>query len=249
MHGERAPSLSTEDLAVHFAGVRAVDGVSLTLERGEVLGLIGPNGAGKTTFMNAITGFVAPTRGKVRLGSSDVTGLATERLVRSGVVRTFQGTSMFGRLTAGENVEVGALLAAGNRKRARVRAQELCELFDLTHVRNEKAAVIPQGIERRVAIARAVAAEPEFLLLDEPAAGLNDEESRQLVSTIARVQELSGSGIMLVDHDMHVITAACDRVHVLTTGTSLAEGTTVEIMKNPDVIEAYLGSKKVISDA
>jgi branched-chain amino acid transport system ATP-binding protein len=239
--GAPAETLEARGVQVHFAGVRAVDGVDLTLERGHIMGLIGPNGAGKTTFMNAISGFVRLTGGTVALSGDDVTGIGPERLARRGLVRTFQGVATFPDLTVFENVELGALGAGLSRRKARVRTGELLEGLRLDHLARYYASALPHGEERRVGIARAVALEPRFLLLDEPAAGLNDVESEELATTIKQVRDDLGCGVLLVEHDMRVIFGVCERIQVLDYGKSVAYGTPEEVRKDRKVIEAYLG--------
>ncbi len=223
--GATADTLEAREVKVHFAGVRAVDGVDLTLERGEILGLIGPNGAGKTTFMNAISGFVPLTGGTVRLAGDEVTGSSPQKLVKRGLVRTFQQVATFPDLTVFENVELGALGAGLNRRKARARTWELLEGLRLDHLSRYYASALPHGEERRVGIARAVAVSPTFLLLDEPAAGLNDAESEELARTIEQVRDDLNCGVLLVEHDMRVIFGVCQRIQVLDYGKSVAEGT------------------------
>jgi branched-chain amino acid transport system ATP-binding protein len=239
--GAAPETLEVHEVQVHFAGVRAVDGVDLALERGEILGLIGPNGAGKTTFMNAISGFVHLSGGKVSLAGHDVTGIGPERLARRGLVRTFQGVATFPDLTVFENVELGALGAGLSRRKARIRTTELLEGLRLDHFARDYASALPHGEERRVGIARAVAVAPKFLLLDEPAAGLNDVESEELAKTIVQIRDDLGCGVLLVEHDMRVIFGVCQRIQVLDDGKSVALGTPQEVRSNRRVIEAYLG--------
>jgi len=240
--GASSTKLEARGVKVHFAGVRAVDGVDLTLKRGTILGLIGPNGAGKTTFMNAISGFVKPTEGQVFLDEEDVTGFAPERLARIGVVRTFQGVATFPDLTVFQNIEVGALGTGLNRRKARARTRELLDMLELGEWERQYSSALPHGAERRVGIARALAASPEFLLLDEPAAGLNDAESRELADTIVQIRRDVGCGVLLVEHDMHVIFKVCEDLQVLDYGKSIAFGTADEVRKDKKVIEAYLGT-------
>ncbi len=239
--GATAETLEAREVQVHFAGVRAVDGVDLTLARGEILGLIGPNGAGKTTFMNAISGFVPLTGGTVRLAGDDVTGTSPQNLVKRGLVRTFQQVATFPDLTVFENVELGALGAGLSRRKARERTWELLEGLRLDHLSRYYASALPHGEERRVGIARAVGVSPSYLLLDEPAAGLNDAESEELARTIVQVRDDLGCGVLLVEHDMRVIFGVCQRIQVLDYGKSVALGTPEEVRKDRRVIEAYLG--------
>ncbi len=236
-----AERLEARGVQVHFAGVRAVDGVDLTLEKGHILGVIGPNGAGKSTFMNALSGFVRLTAGTVSLGGEDVSGHSPQRMVKQGLVRTFQEVATFPDLTVLENVELGALGAGLSRRKARARALELLGDMRLDHLSRLYASSLPHGEERRVGIARAVAVAPRFLLLDEPAAGLNDAESDELAQTIIRVREDMGCGVLLVEHDMRVIFGVCERIQVLDYGKSVAYGLPEEVRTDRKVIEAYLG--------
>jgi len=241
--GASRTTLVAKSICVHYAGVRAVDGVDLELRQGEIVGLIGPNGAGKTTFLNAISGFVRLTAGRLTIGDQDVTGWTPQRLVRQGLARTFQEVATFPYLTVFENVEVGALGAGLRRRDARRRARELLDTLGLAHHSNQLAAALPHGDERRVGIARAVAVQPRFLLLDEPAAGLDDTESRDLIATIGQLRNDLGCGILLVEHDMRIIFSVCERIQVLDYGKTIASGTAEEIRANERVVAAYLGAK------
>lgn len=241
--GSGAGRLVAEGVRVHFEGVRAVDGVDLVLEEGRIMGLIGPNGAGKTTFMNAVTGFVPLAGGRVVLDGVDVTGWPPERLVSLGLVRTFQDVATFPGLSVFENVELGALGAGLSRRAARARAWELIEGLGLTRVARLPASALPHGDERRVGIARAVAVSPKFLLLDEPAAGLDDAESLALTQTIASIRDQLGCGVLLVEHDMRIIFRVCERIQVLDYGKTIAVGSPEEIRTDRRVVAAYLGEK------
>jgi ABC-type branched-subunit amino acid transport system ATPase component len=241
--GAKPEMLVAEDIRVHFEGVKAVDGVDLTLEQGQIMGLIGPNGAGKTTFMNAVSHFVPRTSGRVILGGRDVTSWPPHRLAKAGLVRTFQDVATFPELSVFENVELGALGSGLSRRKARARAWTLLESLGLARVATLPASALPHGEERRVGIARAVAVGPRFLLLDEPAAGLDDRESLQLAETIATLRDDVGCGVLLVEHDMRIIFRVCERIQVLDFGRPLALGEPGEIRTNPDVITAYLGVK------
>ena len=241
--GSGPAKLVAEGIHVHFEGVRAVDGVDLTLEQGQIMGLIGPNGAGKTTFMNAVSSFVPLTAGRVVLAGDDVTGWSPQKLVRLGLVRTFQDVATFPELSVFENVELGALGAGLSRRAARARARELIEGLGLAHLARLSASALPHGDERRVGIARAVAVGPRFLLLDEPAAGLDDAESLDLTRTIAKVRDDLGCGVLLVEHDMRIIFRVCERIQVLDNGKTIAVGPPEEIRTSKEVVAAYLGQR------
>jgi ABC-type branched-subunit amino acid transport system ATPase component len=243
VNGSGDGKLVAEGIRVHFEGVRAVDGVDLTLERGQIMGLIGPNGAGKTTFMNAVSSFVPLTAGRVVVDGVDLTGAPPHRLVARGLVRTFQDVATFPGLTVFENVELGALGAGLRRREARARAWELIDSLGLRARARLPASALPHGDERRVGIARAVAVGPKFLLLDEPAAGLDDAESLALTEAIARLREDLGCGVLLVEHDMRIIFRVCERIQVLDYGKSIAVGSPDEIRTNKRVVAAYLGAK------
>ena len=235
-------SLAAVEVKVHFAGVKAVDGVDLQLAKGEILGLIGPNGAGKTTLVNALSGFQRLTEGAVELRGDDITDWSSHRRVRNGVVRSFQAVRLFPRLSVFENVEAAALAARRNRSAARRRTRELLIEFGLADRADVDAAVLPHGEERRVGIVRALATEPEFLLLDEPAAGLNEHESDELGDMLRTIRDDVGCGLCVIEHDMRLIMSRCDRIHVLAFGQTLAVGPPAAVRTNPAVIEAYLGA-------
>jgi branched-chain amino acid transport system ATP-binding protein len=234
---------------VHFAGVQAVDGVDLTLRRGEILGLIGPNGAGKTTLVNVLSGFQRPNAGSMSLRRRSVSGWSPARLARAGVVRTFQGVRLFGGLSAFENVESAALGAGAKRRAARETAHELLERMGLGARSEVAAAALPYGDERRLGIARALASKPAFLLLDEPAAGLNEAESDQLLTTLTEIVHDFGSALLVIEHDMRLIMRLCDRIQVLDQGRTLSEGTPEQVRADPAVLSAYLGTSVEGHDA
>jgi branched-chain amino acid transport system ATP-binding protein len=235
--------LAARGIRVHYEGVRAVDGVDLILEKASIMGLIGPNGAGKTTLLNALSSFVPLTAGEVRVDGEDVTGWPPHRLSARGLVRTFQEVATFPALTVFENVELGALGAGLSRRKARERSRDLLEQFGLNDVAALRASALPHGSERRLGLARAVATEPVFLLLDEPAAGLDDAESIDLAETIVGIRDQLGCGVLLVEHDMRIIFRVCETIQVLDFGKTLAIGSPDDIRANPRVITAYLGQK------
>lgn len=237
-------ALRTEGLCVHFRGVRALDQVSLRLDRGEILGLIGPNGAGKSTLVNAVSGFQVATSGTVHLGEVDITAEAAHQRTARGLARTFQSVRLFTRMSVRDNVEIAALGAGAARHDARARSRELIGMLELGHRIDSSSETLSHGEERRLSIARALATRPEFLLLDEPAAGLNEVESQRLTETLATLPADFDLGLMVIEHDMGLIMQLCHRIHVLDHGTTLAVGTPAEVRANPRVLEAYLGTGK-----
>jgi len=221
--------------------VQALAEVDLALARSEVVGLIGPNGAGKTTLVNVITGFDFPTTGRVELEDRDVTRWSPQRLGRAGLARTFQHGHAFKGLTVRENVEVAALGVGASSRDARVRAQRLLGALGLAARADESASALPHGDERKLGVARALATEPRFVLMDEPAAGLTEAEVPELAAVVRSVRDEHGAGVLLIDHNVTLILDVCDRIQVLDQGRTLAEGTPDEIRKNIDVANAYLG--------
>ena len=238
---QQAEELRAEGVRVRFEGVKAVDDVDLTLHRGELLGLIGPNGAGKTTLVNALTGFERPTGGAVFLDSLEITGWAPQRLGRLGIARTFQAVRLFGNLTAFENVELGALGVGVPRHEARRLAWTLLTRMGLEAKAHRTASGLPYGDERRLGFLRALATNPAFLLLDEPAAGLNDSESDELIGAIGEIRDEFGCGVLVIEHDMRLIMRLCERIQVLDYGKTICIGTPVEVQADPAVVTAYLG--------
>jgi branched-chain amino acid transport system ATP-binding protein len=224
-----------------FEGVQALRDVTLELRRGEIVGLIGPNGAGKSTLVNVLTGFDRPTSGTVELEGRDVTSWTPHRRGRRGLARTFQHSHAFRSFTVRENVEVAALGVRSGPREARRRTNELLDRVHLSVHADRPAAALPHGDERRLGLARALATDPRFLLLDEPAAGLPEGELEALGAVIRWVRDEHGAGVLLIDHNMALVLEICDRVHVLDQGRMLAEGTPQEIRGNLDVASAYLG--------
>lgn len=235
------PVIEAEGISVSFDGVRALDDVSLAVGPHEIFGLIGPNGAGKTTCMNVLSGFQRPSAGTVRVGGKAVTGVRPEKIAGAGVGRTFQAVRPFAQLTVMQNVELGALGTGAGRRAARARAADILDALALTHRRDELAAGLPHGEERRLGIARALAGAPRVLLLDEPAAGTNESECDELVESLQAVKARFDCSLVIIEHDMRLIMGLCERIHVLNFGRSIAEGTPDQVRTDPAVLEAYLG--------
>lgn len=233
--------LRATDIYRNFEGVHALEGVTVELPPNEVVGLIGPNGAGKSTLVNIITGFDSPTRGKVEMGGDDITDWPPHRRGRHGLARTFQAAHSFARLTVRENIEVSAIGSGARSSVARARAEELLGALGLDRYADSDAAVLPQGEERKLGVARALATEPRFLLMDEPAAGLNEGEVPELAALLRIVRDEHEVGILLIDHNVPLIMDVCDRIQVLDEGKTIAEGSPAEIRVNFDVTSAYLG--------
>jgi branched-chain amino acid transport system ATP-binding protein len=228
--------------------VRALDGVTLELHRHEVVGLIGPNGAGKSTLVNVMTGFDFPTEGAVELGEREITRWSPHRRSRAGLARTFQHSRSFRDLSVRENVEVAALGVGASPREARRRADELLPLLGLTALAHLNARGLAHGDERRLGVARALAMDPSFVLLDEPAAGLPEAEVPEFAAVVRSVRDDHGAGVLLIDHTMTLIMDVCDRIHVLDRGATLAEGAPGEVRANLDVAAAYLGESAVRED-
>ncbi len=239
---ERDGSLRATALSRSYAGVRALDGIDLTVHRHEVVGLIGPNGAGKSTFVNLVTGFDRPTSGRVVLDDLDITMWPAHRRARAGLARTFQHGHTFGSLSVQENVEVAALGVGASARTARLRSVELLELLGIAAHARSDASSLSHGDERLLGVARALATSPTFVLLDEPAAGLNEEEIGGFAAAISLVRDERFAGVVLIDHNVALVLGVCDRIHVLDQGQTLAEGTPGEIRSHPAVAEAYLGA-------
>jgi len=224
-----------------YDGVDALVDVHLELSRQEVVGLIGPNGAGKTTLVNVITGFDFPTTGSVELEGREITRWSPQRRGRAGLARTFQQGHAFKGLTVRENVEVAALGVGAPVREARIRATRLLDALGLGGRADEPAVSLPHGDERKLGVARALATEPRFVLMDEPAAGLTESEVPDLAAVVRSVRDNHDAGVLLIDHNVTLMFDVCDRIQVLDEGRTLAEGTPEEIRVNIDVANAYLG--------
>jgi ABC-type branched-subunit amino acid transport system ATPase component len=233
-------SLVLEDVGVRYGGVDALRGVSLTVARGLVLGLIGPNGAGKTTLVNATTGLAPLASGSVTLDGKRLDGLPPHRIARAGIARTYQNIRLFGALDVRANLAAGAFARPG-----RLTPAEIATLLERAGIRgidlDARAGSLPYGDQRRLEIARALAAAPTVLMLDEPAAGMNPSETTRLVDTIRGIAA-SNVAVLLIEHDMTLVRAACDSVVVLNFGQVIARGTPSEVGRDPVVVEAYLGT-------
>ena len=241
--------LVVDRISKHFFALKALDHVSLSVRRGEILGLIGPNGSGKTTLINVVTGVLPATDGRTFVDGTEITGMKSYQIARTGIGRSFQRVRLFGGMTVLENVVVAALSAGFGRAEAVERTHRSLETMGVANWANQLATILSYGHERMVEVARALAMRPGYLCLDEPAAGLNEEESAELLSRLAPIPDREGLGMLIVDHDMHLIMRLCHRLHVLNYGRTIAEGTPREVRKVPEVIEAYLGSSADTLDA
>lgn len=233
--------LSAQAVTVRFEGLTALDSVSLDVRPGDLLGLIGPNGAGKTTLVNVLTGFQQPAAGEVVVDVDRAVRWPPHRFARAGVARTFQNGRLFRDYSVRENLEVAALGAGLSAQAATARAADVLAWMDLSTGADVRADALPYGEERRIGIARALATGPKWLLLDEPAAGLNDVECDHLMRTVSRIPERFGCGVLLIEHNMRVVMTVCRRIQVIDFGKTIAEGTPAEIQADAGVIRAYLG--------
>lgn len=237
-------SLRVEDADKSFSGLKALSNVSLTVDRKTIVGLIGPNGSGKTTLINTIGGVLKPDKGRIFLNDREITGLSPDAIARLGVGRTFQTARLFASLTVRENVEAGVMIV--RQKNTDKAVDRLLERFGLTKWARMPAGALAYGIQRRLEIARALGRKPGFLMLDEPAAGLNPDESEELFHLIKDLRDdpETGCGVLIVEHDLHLIMRLCDRICALNEGKTIAQGAPEEVRHNPAVVEAYLGRKK-----
>ena len=248
--------LEVTNLGISFGGLRAVDNFNVTIEKGQLYGLIGPNGAGKTTIFNLLTGVYKPDTGSVKLDGVDITGRPVVQINKDGIARTFQNIRLFGKQTVLDNVKIGlhnkykypaiaGILRLPSyfrlEKQMNEKAMELLKVFDLDREADTLASNLPYGKQRKLEMARALATEPKLLLLDEPAAGMNPNETMELVETIKFVREHFDMTVLLIEHDMKLVSGICQKLTVLNFGSVLAQGETSEVLKNPEVIKAYLG--------
>ena len=248
--------LEVKNLGISFGGLRAVNEFSLTVEKGQLYGLIGPNGAGKTTVFNLLTGVYAPDSGVIRLDGEDITGRRTIDISKAGIARTFQNIRLFGKLSVLDNVKAGmhnhyiysplaGILHTGSWRRQEKamdeKAMDLLKVFELDGDAQYLASNLPYGQQRKLEIARALATDPKLLLLDEPAAGMNPQETQALMDMIRFVRDRFDMTILLIEHDMKLVSGICEQVTVLNFGEVLAQGETAQVLSEPQVITAYLG--------
>lgn len=248
--------LEVKNISISFGGLKAVDHFGITVEKGQLYGLIGPNGAGKTTIFNLLTGVYKPNEGRIYLNGVDITGKSSISINKAGIARTFQNIRLFRDLSVLDNVKVGlhnqnkystasAILRLPayyrTEKAMNARAMELLKVFDLDREASFLASNLPYGKQRKLEIARALATNPKLLLLDEPAAGMNPNETAELMNTIRFVRDNFDMTILLIEHDMKLVSGICEELTVLNFGQVLAQGKTSEVLNNPAVITAYLG--------
>jgi branched-chain amino acid transport system ATP-binding protein len=236
-------ALKAADITVRFGGITALSNVELALHPGEILGLIGPNGAGKTTLVNVLSGFQRPHSGTIAISGDATVRHTSHHFARAGVARTFQAVRLFRGMTVAENVEVGCVSSGLSRQAARKRAMELLDWIGLAEHGHRLASTLSYGDERRVGVIRALALRPAFLLLDEPAAGLNASEADDLHALIVRIQSSFGCAVLLIEHNVALVMKLCHRIQVLESGRTIAVGTPAEVQAEPRVREAYLGSQ------
>ena len=248
--------LEIKNLGIAFGGLKAVDGLNLSIEKGSLYGLIGPNGAGKTTVFNMLTGVYKPTEGQILLDGEDITGKKPIEINKKGIARTFQNIRLFKNMSVVDNVKVGLHNSADytaaegifrmpryvkSERKMKEKAYELLNVFELENEAHYMACNLPYGKQRKLEIARALATAPKLLLLDEPAAGMNPNETAELMSTIRLIRDRFDVTILLIEHDMRLVSGICEEIAVLNFGTELAKGKTADVLRDPRVITAYLG--------
>jgi branched-chain amino acid transport system ATP-binding protein len=258
---------SIHNLSISFGGLMAVDNVSFDVLPGSIFSIIGPNGAGKTTIFNCINGLYSPDSGKIIFHSENIIGLKPHKIAQKGIARTFQNIELFSRMTTMENLMLGRHIhiktgiwsgstfyrrgsrAAQEEIKHRERVEEIIDLLDLQVARNQFVGGLPYGTQKLIELGRALALEPQLLLLDEPSAGMNSEEKQDLIFWIKDIQDELGVTILLIEHDMKLIMDISDRILVINFGKPITEGTPAEVQKHPEVLKAYLGEDEVIGHA
>ncbi|WP_099867377.1 ABC transporter ATP-binding protein [Pararhizobium haloflavum] len=258
-NGDRSPVLVCDNVSRWFGGLHALKHVNISVAKGEVFGLVGPNGSGKTTLVNAITGFYPPQEGKILFEGRQINGLKPYRIAETGIARTFQNVALFKGMSVLDNILMGRHIymkpnplaslfywwwAKKEEIAHRKKVEAVIDLLQLESVRDEHVDVIPLGLQKRVELARALSAEPRLLVLDEPMAGMNQEEKEYMVRFILDAQEALGLTVLIIEHHMDVVTAICDRILVLNNGSMIAEGPPREAIADPQVVEAYIGKQR-----
>ncbi|MGR9047152.1 ABC transporter ATP-binding protein [Halobacillus faecis] len=256
------PILEIENVSLQFGGVKALDDVSYHLEKGEIFSLIGPNGAGKTSMLNCISGLYKPTAGSIRFNGKEILGMKPYKRTSLGIARAFQNIALFEHMSVLDNLKLGrhvkmkagiftgGLYWGGAEKEEvahRHSVEEVIEFLEMQDIRHTPVGTLPYGLKKRVEVGRALALEPELILLDEPMAGMNSAEKEDMARFILDMHELNGITVFLIEHDMGVIMDLSDKIAVLDFGKRIGFGTPEEIQKNPDVIKAYLGEQEVIT--
>ncbi|EJN02244.1 ABC transporter ATP-binding protein [Phyllobacterium sp. YR531] len=253
------PVLVCDNVSRWFQGVHALKNVSVSINSGEIFGLVGPNGSGKTTLVNAVTGFYPPQEGSIHFKGEKINGLKPHRIAERGIARTFQNVALFRGMSVLDNILLGRHIymnpnplaslfywwwAKKEENKHRHKVEEVIDLLQLESVRDEHVDTIPLGLQKRVELARALSAEPQLLVLDEPMAGMNQEEKEYMVRFILDAQKALDLSVLIIEHHMDVVTAICDRILVLNNGSRIAEGPALEAIADPQVVEAYLGKAR-----